>query len=78
MSNKPVNRYMGEYWYCIFKVSNRKLQSLCYNYLNEVGIKTCDMLQNWLDERSTPVTWSTVFSTLESKIIGKNKNTLKI
>ena len=36
------------------------------------------MLQSWLDERPTPVTWSTVISALESKIVGKKQTAMEI
>ena len=60
----------------VLKVSNGKLQSLRYSYLNET-LKLGDMLQSWLDEGPTPVTWSTIISALESKIVAKNKQQWK-
>ena len=61
----------------VLKVSNGKLQSLRYSYLNE-ALKLADMLQSWLDERPTPVTWSTVISALESKIVSKKQTAMEI
>ena len=61
----------------VLKVSNGKLQSLRYSYLSET-LKLADMLQSWLDEQSTPVTWSTVISALESKIVGKKQTAMEI
>ena len=61
----------------VLKVSNGKLQSLRHSSLSE-ALKLADMLQIWLDEQPTPVTWSTVISALESKIVGKKQTAMEI